>query len=155
MKKLRLLFCLLVVVCIITSSSTTFSAMPKGKFPIRIMSSRENPTKNERALISELERAFNNSTNFRVTNINEDRIILMLLLDEHIPSVISTDVLATASPINTFSLVWLAKPADKHAYFIWHNSGRYTSFTELSKYILNGANNIVLQIKNHYSYLFN
>jgi len=154
MKKLRLLFCLLVVVCIVASSSTTFSAIPQGKFPIQIMSSRDNPNQHERLLLNQLEKAFNNSPNFRVTNINENRIILAILLNEYIPSVLSTDVLASASPINTFSIVWSAKHKDKHAFTIWHNSGRYGTYKDLTEYILDEANIIATKIKKHYSHLY-
>jgi hypothetical protein len=154
MKKLRLLLCLLIVVCIIASSSITFSAMPKGKFPIRIVASRDNPTKYDRELLRHLELTFKNSPNFRVTNIDENRLILMFKLTEYIPSVISNDSLATASPINTFTLVWLAKPKGKHAYFIWYDSGRYFSYDSLVKYILEQAETMVWSINNEYPHLF-
>jgi hypothetical protein len=154
MKKLRLLFCLLVVVCIITSSSTTFSAMPQGKFPIQICSSRTNPNNNEIFLIKRLEKAFNNSPDFRVTNTEENRIILGILINEYIPSVISSDVLASAAPIKSFSLVWLARPKNKHTYFIWHNSGRFQTYEDLTEYIVKEAYTTVWNIKNNYPYVF-
>jgi len=154
MKKLRLLFCLLVVVCIITSSSTTFSAMPKGKFPIRILPTVDNPNQYERELLRHLEKTFNNSPNFKVTKEEEDRIILLFIVDRHIPGVVSTDVLASANPINTYSLVWLAKPKDKHAYYLWHDAGTFSRYEDLSQYILKETNITVTKIKNYYSYLF-
>jgi len=154
MKKLRLLFCLLVVVCIVASSSTTFSAIPQGKFPIEIFSSRDTPNQHERVLIKRLEQSFNNSPKFRVTNSNEDRIMLTILINEYIPGVVSTDVFASSTPINTFSLVWLVKPKNKHAYFIWHNSGRFQTYDHLNNYILDEANIIASKIRNYYSHLF-
>jgi len=153
MKKLRLLFCLLVVVCIIASSST-FSAMPQGKFPIRIISSRENPNQYEREVIKQLERAFNNSPNFRVTTNNEDRIILSILIQNYIPGTVSTDVFATSSPVNIYTLVWLAKPKNNHAFFIWHDLGRYVSYNDIINHVIKSADIIVWQIKNNYSYIF-
>jgi hypothetical protein len=153
MKKLRLLFCLLVVVCIIASSST-FSAMPQGKFPIQIMSSRDNPTPTERQVVKQLERAFNNSPNFRVTNIDENRIMLGILMQEYIPGVVSTDVLASASPVKIYTLVWLAKPKGNHAYFVWHQLARYSSYNEITEHVLKSADTIVWRIKNIHNYVF-
>mgnify|MGYP001378605011 CR=1 FL=1 len=153
MKKLRLLLCLLIVVCIIASSST-FSAMPQGKFPIRIISSRENPNQYERTLINHLEKAFNNSSKFRVTNNNEDRIILTLLINEYFPGVASSDVLATATPIKTFSLVWATKSKNNHANLLWHDAGNFQTYEQLTQYILKQADTMLSWIKNSYSYLF-
>jgi len=154
MKKLRLLFCLLVVVCIIASSST-FSAMPKGKFPIQIMSSRNEPTPTERQVINQLESAFSNSPKFRVTSsYDEDRIILLVLMQDYIPGVASTDVFATAAPVKIYTLVWLAKPVDNHACFLWHELGRYSTYSDITKQALISANSMVWLIKNKYSYLF-
>jgi hypothetical protein len=153
MKKLRLLFCLLVVVCIIASSST-FSAMPQGKFPIRVMSSRDNPNQYERELTRHLEKAFNNSPNFRLASTNENRIILIFLLDRYNPGIVSSDVFASATPINTFSLVWFAKPKDKYAHYLWHTTGSYKTYEALSQFILQQAEIMVQDIKKNYSYIF-
>jgi hypothetical protein len=154
MKKLRLLLCLLIVVCIIASSST-FSAMPKGKFPIRFRASSDTPNQYEKELMKHLEITFSKSSYFRISNdLNEDRIILMFIVDRHIPGIVSTDVLASATPINTFSLVWLAKPADKHAYFIWHSAGTFQTPQDLAQYIHKQAIITATKIRNNYSYLF-
>jgi hypothetical protein len=153
MKKLRLLFCLLVVVCIIASSST-FSAMPQGKFPIQIYSDRPTPNNFEKNLIIHLEKAFNNSSKFRISHVEENRIMLGILANEYIPGVISTDVLASASPVNVYSLVWSAKPKNKHAYVIWHGLGRFESYAKFTQIILEDADVIVWKIKNQCPYVF-
>jgi len=148
-----MLLCLLIVVCIIASSST-FSAMPKGKFPIEILSSRNEPTPTERQVITELEKAFSNSSKFRVTSSNEDRIMLLVLMQDYRPGVASTDVFATASPVRIYTLVWLAKPVDNHACFLWHELGRYGTYNDIIQQALKSADAMVRIIKNEYSYLF-
>jgi len=153
MKKLRMLLCLLIVVCIIASSSITFSAMPKGKFPIQIISTREPLNRYELELVKRLKNSFNNSSNFRITNIDENRIMLGILMQEYIPSVVSSDVLATASSVNVYTLVWMVKPKNKHAYIIWYDMGRYQSYDSLTQYILKQAETMVWSIKNQYPYL--
>mgnify|MGYP001384024882 CR=1 FL=1 len=153
MKKLRLLFCLLVVVCVIASSST-FSAMPQGKFPIQVISSRSNPNNYEKQLTSYLVKALNNSPNFRNSNGEENRIMLQIIISRYFPGVVSSDAFASSTPINTYSLVWLAKPKNKHAYYIWHDSGTFQTLENLTQYILKEANSIVLTIKEECPYVF-
>jgi len=150
-----MLLCLLIVVCIIASSSITFSAMPQGKFPIEIFSSRETPNQLEEEFVNILINNFNNSPKYRVTNINENRIILTFLLNKHVPGIASTDVFATASPIYTFSLIWVAKPQNTHGYIIWHDSGSYRSYNDLAHYILQQADVTVRNIKRQYPNIFN
>jgi len=150
-----MLLCLLIVVCIIASSSITFSAMPKGKFPIQIMSDRVTPNHMEYELIKRLEKAFNNSPNFRVTNIDENRIMLGILLQEYKPGIASSDVFATATPICVYSLIWVAKPKNKHANIIWHDLGRFQTYEQLIQYVLEEANTTVSRIKIEFPYIFN
>jgi len=154
MKKLRLLLCLLIVVCIIASSSITFSAMPQGKFPIQILSARPTPNNYEKEIITYLNRAFNNSTSYRISNNEENRIMLRILINRYYPGVVSTDVFATSNPINTFTLVWLAKPKNKHAFYIWSDSGKFQSYEELTRYIIEETDTMVWTIKNQCPYVF-
>lgn len=151
MKKNFLLF--LVVACIAISSSA-FSAIPEGKFPIQILSSRYNPNNFEREMIAYLNHAFINSPKYRISNVDENRLMIRILIDEFIPGVISTDWLASATPIRVYTIVWLAKPKNKHAYYIWHDMGRLANYQEATEYILKSADTMVTTIKNDCPYVF-
>lgn len=151
MKKV-LFICLILLSVVI--SSTAFSAIPEGKFPIQFISDRRTPSNEERELIKNLVGYFNNSPKYRVTSNEENRIMLGILINEYTPSVASSDWLASASPINTYSIVWMAKPMNKHAYVIWHDSGRYQTYQDLILYILKNADSIVWKIKNQCPYVF-
>jgi len=128
--------------------------MPKGKIPIEIFSSRETPNQLEQDLIRRLEKTLEKSSKFRITNKNENRIVLTILLNEYIPSVVSTDVWASSTPIKTFSFIWLAKPSKTHGYVLWHDSNRFQTLDHLVNYILQQADTMVLEIKTYYPDIF-
>lgn len=151
MKKV-LMTCLVLLSVLV--SSTAFSAIPDGKFPIQVVSSRDNPNDFERIMTVYLQKALNSSRKYRATDNEENRIMLSFLINEYIPAVSSSDWLASASPIKTYSIVWLAKPKNKHAYIIWHDSGRIQSDDEFIKYILEEANTTIWKIKNQCPYVF-
>ena len=151
MKKI-IIFCL-IFMCIVVSSNA-LTAMPQGKFPVQILSSRNIPNNYEREMIQHLERAYNNSSKYRITNIEEDRIMLRILIEEYIPGVISTDWLASATPVRVYTIVWLAKPKNIHSYYIWHDIGRFTNYQQVANYIMDEADTIVWRIKNLCPYVF-
>lgn len=151
MKKV-LLTCLILLSVLV--SSTAFSAIPEGKFPIQFLSSRKAPNEYERALIRSLESTFNNSSRYRVSNIEENRLAVSILIEEFIPGVISSDWLASATPVRVYTIVWLAKPKNEHAYYLWHDVGRLTNYKEVSQYILDQAGSMVDRIKNRCPYVF-
>ncbi len=78
----KVLFICLVALSI-AFSSNVFSAIPQGKFPIQILSSRQNPNNFELEIIKRTETLFEKSPNFRVTNKDEDRLVLLILIDEY------------------------------------------------------------------------
>ena len=151
MKKIFMLF--LVVTCIVISSSA-FSAIPEGKFPIQILSSRVNPNSFEKEVIPYLENTFNKSPKYRISNVEENRIVISILINKYFPAVASSDWLASAAPIITYSIVWIAKPKNEHGYYIWHDSGDFRDCDELVQHILKEADVKVWRIKNLCPYVF-
>lgn len=146
----------ILVICLVTLSiifsSSVFSAIPKGKFPIQVLYENAN-TSDWNNFLDYLRKSFQNSDNFRLANKDEDRVQVRLLLSEYVPRV--SDWRASAEKIYTYSIVWTAKPKGKHEYLIWHNSGRFFSLEELCKIIINQTNDIVIMIKNDLPYIFN
>lgn len=151
MKK-SIFFCLALIFSFISSSA--FSAIPQGKFPIEICADRAHPNEIEVGTVQYLQKFFQNSPKFRVTDKDEDRIKLGIIIDKYVPVVASKNFVASATPIFTYSVVWLAKPKDKHAYILWHDAGKFFNNEQFSSYILREANTNVLRIKNLCPYVF-
>ncbi len=149
----KILFICLVALSIVFSSNV-FSAIPQGKFPIQILSSRRNPNNFELEIIKRTETLFEKSPNFRVTNKDEDRLVLLILIDEYFPATFSSDPLAFAERVEVFTLVWLAKPKNKLPYFLWHDLG-WLHYTRTPEYIVNQAEVQIDKIKNRYPNIFN
>jgi len=149
----KVLFVFLVALSIVFSSNA-FSAMPQGKFPIQIVSSRKNPNNYEKEIIQRTELLIEKSQKFRITHIDENRLLLQILIDDYKPIAISSDPFAFARRIESFTLVWLAKPKNKLPYFLWHDLG-WLDFNETPEYIVEQAEVQVNKIKNRYPFIFN
>ncbi|HPT87797.1 MAG TPA: hypothetical protein PL004_08095 [Bacillota bacterium] len=149
----KILFICLVALSIVFSSNV-FSAVPQGKFPIQIVSSRSNPNEYEKEIIQRTEMLLEKTQKFRITQNEEDRLVLQILISDYIPSVVSTDPFAFARRVEAYTLVWLAKPKNKLPYFLWHDIG-WLHYTITPEYIVSQAEFQVDKIKNRYPYIFN
>lgn len=149
----KVLFICLIALSIIFSSNV-FSAMPQGKFPIQIVSTRTPPNSYEKEIIHQTEILMEKSQKFRITYSEEDRLVLQILISDYIPAVVSTDPLAFAERVEAFTLVWLAKPKNKYAYFLSHDIG-WLHYKGTPEYIVRQASFIVDKLKKQYPNIFN